>query len=71
VFAHLEGISTSMWTATQARHGEGDRAQRQDAPHRRLRRSRDAAGRLRVRPTYLKPLVEMLLDAGCECAAIR
>ena len=29
------------------RHGEVDRAQRQDAPHRRLRRRRDAAGRSR------------------------
>ena len=31
------------------RHGEGDRAQRQDAPHRRLRRGRNAAGRSRRR----------------------
>ena len=32
------------------RHGEVDRAQRQDAPHRRLRRGRDAAGRSRRVP---------------------
>ena len=31
------------------RHGEDDRAERQDAPHRRLRRRRDAAGRSRRR----------------------
>ena len=31
----------------QSRHGQIDRAERQDAPHRRLRRGRDAAGRSR------------------------
>ena len=34
-----------------SRHGAGHRAQRQDAPHRRLRRGRDAAGGSRLRGT--------------------
>ena len=59
--------TTSISTSAATRHGEIDRAERQDAPHRRLRRGRDAAGRSRRRARQiLKPLVEMLIDAGCE-----
>ena len=51
VFAHLEGVChVYVDKARRSRHGEGDRAQRQDAPHRRLRRGRDAAGRSRRAP---------------------
>ena len=50
VFAHLEGIChVYVDGARRSRHGDGDRAQRQDAPHRRLRRGRDAARRPRLR----------------------
>ena len=50
----------------EPRHGTRHRAQRQDAPHRRLRRGRDAAGGPRLRATHLAPLVAALLAAGCE-----
>ena len=50
VFAHLEGVNhVYVDRSRQSRDGEVDRAQRQDAPSRRLRRGRDAAGRSRRR----------------------
>ena len=67
VFAHLEGHLPRLCRRRgRPRHGEDDRGQRQDAPHRRLRRRRDAAGRPRgVARPHLKPLVATLLEAGC------
>ncbi len=50
VFAHLEGVChVYVDRQSQARHGQEDRAQCQDAPHRRVRSGRDAAGRSRRR----------------------
>ena len=50
-----------------ARYGQDHRAQRQNAAYRRLRRGRDFAGRpRRGGDKFLKPLIEMLIDAGCE-----
>ena len=50
VFAHLEGVNhVYVDRIRQARYGQVDRAERQDAPYRRLRRGRDAAGRSRRR----------------------
>ena len=68
VFAHLEGIChVYVHRAGRSRHGEEDRAQRQDAADRRLRRGGDAARRSSTRRRrYLEPLVEMLIEAGCE-----
>ena len=46
VFAHLEGIChTYVDTRRRSRDGAAVVRQRQDAPHRRVRRDRDAAGR--------------------------
>ena len=68
VFAHLEGIChTYVDRDADLDMAVPDRAQRQDAPHRRLRRDRDACWSIAARPpTYLPPLVKALLDAGCE-----
>jgi len=65
-FAHLEGIC----------HVYVDRDARLDMAKAIVLNAKMAAPasaaqprrccRLRVRATYLKPLVEMLLDAGCE-----
>ena len=50
VFAHLEGVChVYVDKAADLDMAQGDRAQRQDAAHRRLRRGRDAAGRSRRR----------------------
>ena len=50
VFAHLEGIChVYVDKAAKLDMAKDDRAQRQDAAHRRLRRGRDAAGRSRGR----------------------
>ena len=50
VFAHLEGVNhVYVDRSRRSRDGEVDRAQCQDAPPRRLRRGRDAAGRSRRR----------------------
>ena len=50
VFAHLEGVNhVYVDRSARSRDGQVDRAERQDAPHRRLRRGRDAAGRSRRR----------------------
>ena len=50
VFAHLEGIChVYVDKAAELDMAKTHRAQRQDAAHRRLRRSRDAAGRSRGR----------------------
>ncbi len=50
VFAHLEGVC-HVYVDGKAKlaHGQVDRAQRQDAPHRRMRRGRNVAGRPRRR----------------------
>ena len=50
VFAHLEGVC-HVYVDGKAKlaMAKGDRAQCQDAPHRRLRRGRDLAGRSRRR----------------------
>ncbi len=45
VFAHLEASAISMSMPRRISHGGKDRRQRQDAPHRRLRRCRNAADR--------------------------
>ena len=68
VFAHLEGVChVYVRRGRRSRHGEEDRAQRQDAAHRRLRRGGDAARRSpRPRRRCLAPLVAMLIEAGCE-----
>jgi glutamate-5-semialdehyde dehydrogenase len=65
VFAHLEGICHVYVDKSADLDMAVNRRQRQDAPHRHLRRGRDAAGR-RAAPTHLAPLVDALLDAGCE-----
>ena len=50
VFAHLEGVChVYVDGAAKLRDGQGDRAQRQDAPHRRMRGRRNPAGRSRRR----------------------
>ena len=50
VFAHLEGVNhVYVDRSRQSRNGEEDRAQRQDAPSRRLRCGRNVAGRSRGR----------------------
>ena len=50
VFAHLEGVNHVYVDARrQSRNGEVDRAERQDAAPRRLRRGRNPAGRSRRR----------------------
>ena len=68
VFAHLEGVChVYVDKAADLDMAKTHRAQRQDAAHRRLRRGRDAAGRSRRgRQRISKPLVTMLIDAGCE-----
>ena len=76
VFAHLEGVChVYVDGAAKLAMAKSHRAQRQDAPHRRVRGRRDAAGRPAPAPArLLKPLVAMLLDAGCEVrgdAAVR
>ena len=68
VFAHLEGVC-HVYVDGKAKLADGqiDRAQCQDAPHRRLRRGRNLAGRSRRAPTRCSSLsITMLLDAGCE-----
>ena len=42
------------------------RGQRQDAPHRRMRRHRNAAGRSRPPEGLLPTLIAALIEAGCE-----
>ena len=55
VFAHLEGVChVYVACRRRSRHGQKNRAQRQDAAHRRLRRGRDAAGRSRGVGTHLR-----------------
>ena len=50
VFAHLEGLChVYVDGAADLEMAKSDRRQREDAAHRRLRRSRDAAGRSRGR----------------------
>ena len=50
VFAHLEGVvHVYVDKAADLEMAKDDRAERQDAPHRRLRRGRNAAGRSRGR----------------------
>ncbi len=72
VFAHLEGVvHVYRRQGRRPRDGEDDRAERQDAPHRRVRRRRDTAGRSRGRRNDLKPLVAMLLDARLRSARRR
>ena len=67
VFAHLEGVNhVYVDHAANPGNGKVDRAERKDAPPRRLRRRRDLAGRSRGAAATLKPLVTMLIDAGCE-----
>ena len=67
VFAHLDGICHVYVAAGgRPRHGAHRRAQQQDAPHRHLRRRRDAAGRPRLRRRPIsRPSSRALLEAGC------
>ena len=65
VLAHLDGINhIYIDAAADPAMARGARGQRQDAPHRRLRRDRDAADRPRLRRPA--PILAALVDAGCE-----
>ena len=58
--------------AASSEDGQDHRAQRQDAPDGRLRCSGNFADRPRAAATGTpKPLVEMLIDAGCKFAVTR
>ena len=66
VLAHLDGINhIYVDRAADPAMARGDRAQRQDAPHRHLRRDGDAADRPRLRRSGADRS-RALADAGCE-----
>ena len=73
VFAHLEGIChVYVDAAADLAMAEDDRRQRQDAPHRHLRRGRNAADRQRCRQRlHLKPLHRALSKPAARSAAMR
>ena len=68
VFAHLEGVChVYVDKAATLDMAKNDRAQRQDAPHRRLRRRRNAAGRPRRRRQHAQAArLPCSSTAGCE-----
>ena len=68
VFAHLEGVvHVYVDKAADLDMAKDHRAERQDAPHRRLRRRRDAADRSRRRADACSSrLSRCCIDAGCE-----
>ena len=67
VIGHLEGLChVFVERAADLAMAPRDRPQLEDAPHRRLRCRRDAAGRSGLRGDASGPLVQALLAAGCE-----
>ncbi len=70
VLAHAEGLShTYVHARGRSRHGARRPGQRQDAPHRRLRRHRDPADRRRHRPCAAAAARRRPRALGCDFRA--
>ncbi len=72
VFAHLERHRACLCPRRRRpREGEDAHPQLQDAPHRHLRRSRNACSSTRRWPRPIRAIVAILAEAGCEVRATR
>ncbi len=67
LFQHLEGLChTYVDAGADLAMARGRGPERQNAPHRRLRRTETLLVDRKVAASHLAPLVEDLLEAGCE-----